>query len=256
MRNKIIAGNWKMNLSYAEAMALVDAVAEKIRGDQKTNVILAPPYIYLQEIAVRVHDHAMISVAAQNCSDKNSGAITGEVSASMLSSIGVDYVIIGHSERRKFFSEDNSFLSKKVKTVLEQLLIPIYCCGETADQRNAKKHTDTVREQIEKGLFHLDKNKIKECVIAYEPVWAIGTGVHASPQQAAEMHQFIRNLVKEKYDETIAGNISVLYGGSITSQNAHELFSCRDVDGGLVGGASLKADEFISICNVMEKIVK
>jgi triosephosphate isomerase len=196
----------------------------------------------------------MIAVAAQNCSDKNSGAYTGEVAASMLASIGVDYVIIGHSERRNIFHESNAMLAEKIKRTLENSLLPLYCCGESHDQRKAGSQMEVVREQIETSLFLLHKNQLAECMIAYEPVWAIGTGVNATPAQAQEMHAFIRQLIEKKFGKQAAENISILYGGSITSRNAHDLFSCPDVDGGLVGGASLNAEEFIQIIQAMEKL--
>ncbi len=256
MRKKIVAGNWKMNLNFIEAMALADAVTAGVSEDQRISVILAPPFIYLHEIVNLVKDHPSIAVAAQDCFDKNSGAFTGEVAASMIESIGVKYVIIGHSERRKYFHDDNVLLAKKNNAVLEHGLLPIYCCGETRDQRNSKKHFEIVREQIEVGLFQLDKNKLKKCVVAYEPVWAIGSGEHAKPEQAQEMHLFIRKMINEKYGEEIALDMSILYGGSLTPENAKELFSCPDVDGGLVGSASLDADKFIRIVQEMEKLAK
>ncbi len=253
-RKKIIAGNWKMNLNYAEAMALADAVAEATHEDQKTNIILAPPFIYLHEIAHQVLRDSVIAVAAQNCSDKNSGAYTGEIATSMLASIGVDYVLVGHSERRNYFGEENLVLAEKVKRALENSLLPIYCCGETQDQRNANKHLEIVKQQLETGLFNLSKNQLEECVIAYEPVWAIGTGVNATSAQAQEMHQFIRQIIRERFGEQTASAISILYGGSLTPENAHEIFSCNDVDGGLVGGASLKINEFTRIVKTMEEL--
>jgi triosephosphate isomerase len=255
-RKKIVAANWKMNLNYAEAMALADAVAESIHEDQETNVILAPPFIYLHEIAHQVLRDSAIAVAAQNCSDQRSGAFTGEVAASMLSSIGVDYVLIGHSERRNYFHEENLLLAEKVKRALENSLLPVYCCGETNEQRKSNSQFEIVKQQLEPGLFHLTTNQLEECVIAYEPVWAIGTGVNATAKQAQEMHRFIRESIREKYSAQTAENMSILYGGSVTPANARELFSCPDVDGGLVGGASLKIHEFKLIIEAMEELVK
>jgi triosephosphate isomerase len=254
MRKKIVAGNWKMNLNYAEAMALADSVAETVHEDQETNVILAPPFIYLHEITQQVLRDSVIAVAAQNCSDKKSGPYTGETASSMLASIGVDYVIVGHSERRNYFHEENSLLAEKVKRALENSLLPIYCCGETALERDANKQVEIVQQQIEQGLFHLPQKQLEECVIAYEPVWAIGTGINATPAQAQEMHQFIRRIIAEKYGQPTADKISILYGGSVTAANADEIFSCPDVDGGLVGGASLKINEFTKIIEAMEKV--
>ena len=255
-RKKIIAGNWKMNLTYAEAMALTDAVSEASKGEQITDIILSPSFVFLHDVVNLIRKNPALSVAAQNCSENNTGAYTGEVSSTMLASIGVDYVIIGHSERRKFFQEENQLLAEKINRAIEQSLLPIYCCGETLEQRNEKKQVEIVKNQLETGLFHLNNQQIKDCVIAYEPVWAIGTGVNASPDQAQEMHQFIREFIREKYSDETSNNMSILYGGSVTSKNAGKLFSCPDVDGGLVGGASLKADEFLKIVDAMEKLVK
>ena len=245
-----------MNLNYADAMTLSENVAQSIPDNQLAQVILAPPFVYLHEIVNLVQDHPSISVASQNCSDKNAGAYTGDVAASMLASIGVEYVIIGHSERRVYFHEDNVLLSKKVAVALDHLLLPIYCCGESMDQRNSLHHLEIIRDQVEVGLFHLDKNKAEQCIIAYEPVWAIGTGMNATAAQIQEMHLFIRSLIKKKYGDQLSENISILYGGSITPQNASELFSCPDVDGGLVGGASLKAVDFLKIIDELEKVNK
>jgi len=253
-RKKIVAGNWKMNLNYAEAMALADAVKESVTDDQQTHIILAPPFIYLHELVERVQPHTVVAIAAQNCADKNAGPYTGEVAASMLASVGVDYVIIGHSERRSYFREENPVLAEKINRSVENSLVPIFCCGETDESRKSGKHFDIVSQQLEACLFHLDKSRIRECVIAYEPVWAIGTGVNATALQVEEMHRCIRKTISEKYGVEVSGNISILYGGSVTPQNAAGLFSVPDVDGALVGGASLKAGDFISIINAMEKV--
>ena len=195
-----------------------------------------------------------IFIAAQNCSSHAGGAFTGEVSASMLRSIGVESVIIGHSERRMIFGETDAVIAEKVLRAIENELQPMFCCGESLAERKAGKHFEVVRQQIQQGIFHLGPDKITDAIIAYEPVWAIGTGVNASADQAQEMHHFIRGLVKEKYGSVVSQNIRILYGGSVNSKNASELFSCADVDGGLVGGASLKADEFAAIINAMENI--
>ena len=188
-----------------------------------------------------------IALAAQNCSQYRKVAFTGEVSASMIRSAGAKYVIVGHSERRKYFNESNEVLAEKVNRVLENNLQPIYCCGETLDERNSATHFDIVQAQLETGLFHLSEDGIDKCIIAYEPVWAIDTGENATPDQAQEMHHFIRELVKSKYGNHLSEKIVILYGGSVTADNAAELFKCADVDGGLVGGASLKAIEFSEI---------
>jgi triosephosphate isomerase len=256
MRKKIIAGNWKMNLSYAQAMTLTDAIIEGTNDSMQTKIILAPPFVYLSQVELQSKMRTNIFIAAQNCSDKNSGAITGEVSAAMLQSIGVDGVIIGHSERRQFFNETDETLSEKINRALENNLEPIFCCGETIEQRKSGKHFDTVKYQLMKGLFHLGKEQITGCIIAYEPVWAIGTGVTATTEQAQEMHAFIRQLLNGKYGIETSDNISILYGGSVTASNASELFSCNDLDGGLVGGASLKANDFLSIIVSMEEKIK
>ena len=241
-----------MNLDFARAMALVDGIVQGTNDAMKSQIILAPSFPYLPEVILRTDLRTNISIAAQNCSDKVSGAYTGDVSASMLRSIGADSIIIGHSERRAYHNETSEMLCEKVKRALENNLQPIFCCGESLEHRKSKSHFDTVKSQLNDGLFPISKGRIDDCVIAYEPVWAIGTGVNASAEEAQEMHQFIRGLVKEKYSEEIANGILILYGGSVNSKNAASLFACADVDGALVGGASLKADDFISIINAME----
>lgn len=251
MRKKIVAGNWKMNLLYAEAMTLVDAVIDGFDEKGNTEIILAPPSIYIHDIVSKLQRCPQIALSSQNCSDHSKGAFTGELSAAMLASVGAEYVLIGHSERRSLYAEKDSQLSEKVKRALENSLIPIFCCGETLEQRNNKEHFSTVKSQLQKGLFQLDATGISACVIAYEPVWAIGTGVTASATQAQEMHAFIRSLLSEQYSPDLADSISILYGGSVTSGNAAELFACKDVDGGLVGGASLKGEEFNKIISAM-----
>ncbi len=247
MRNKIIAGNWKMNLDWQEAMELGNKVAAYVEESTKAEVILAVPFLYIPVLSELTEEQPKISLAAQNCSEYRKGAYTGEVSASMIRSAGAKYVIVGHSERRKYFNEGNDVLAEKVRRVLENDLQPVYCCGETLEERNAANHFDVVTTQLETGLFHVNDDGIDKCIIAYEPVWAIGTGVNASPEQAQEMHHFIRELVKSKYGNHLSDKISILYGGSVTSENAEQLFKCADVDGGLVGGASLKAIEFSEI---------
>lgn len=247
MRKKIVAGNWKMNKSYTEALDLIQGIKSS-SYDSEVQLIVVPPFLYAKTLVDELSDSS-IKVGVQNCAKEEKGAFTGEVAASMIQSVGVDYVIIGHSERRAYFSETNQDLALKVDLSLLNNLTPIYCCGELIEERNANNHFEVVKTQISEGLFHLDENQIKKCVIAYEPVWAIGTGVTASPEQAQEMHQYIRNLLKEKYDESIAANISILYGGSCNPQNAQELFALPDVDGGLIGGASLVVEDFIAIAN-------
>jgi triosephosphate isomerase len=252
MRTKIIAGNWKMNLDYAQAMALVNGIMQMTDDNMKTRIVLAPPFPFLALIEMQTKMRTNIFIAAQNCSDKSSGAYTGEVAVSMLRSIGVEGVIIGHSERRTIFKENDEVIAEKVKRAFENGIQPIFCCGESSEERKAERHFDVVRSQIELGLFHAKASDVSGCIVAYEPVWAIGTGVNATAAQAQEMHGFIRNLVKEKYDDGVAGNVRILYGGSVNAANASELFDCEDVDGGLVGGSSLKVSEFTSIIKAME----
>lgn len=253
MRTKVIAGNWKMNLDYAQAMALVDGIMQMTDENMKTRIVLAPPFPYLTHIELQSKLRTNIFIAAQNCSDKSSGAYTGEVSASMLRSIGVEGVIIGHSERRTIYKEQNEVIANKVKRVLENDIQPIFCCGESLEERNSGNHFDVVKSQITNGIFHASAADISDSIIAYEPVWAIGTGVNATASQAQEMHQYIRQLVKENYSEQVADRVRIIYGGSVNASNAAELFACDDVDGALVGGASLKAGEFSSIIREMEK---
>ncbi|MGD9994192.1 MAG: triose-phosphate isomerase [Salinivirgaceae bacterium] len=249
MRQKIVAGNWKMNTTYQEgidlAIAIDKAVAEK--GDKNVQVVVAPPFTHIAEVN-KVVNNERISVAGQNCATETSGAYTGEVSAEMLWSAGADYVILGHSERRSYYGETNDLLKIKVKKALEFNLTPIYCVGEVLEEREANKHFDVIKEQLETVLFDLSDEEFKQIVIAYEPVWAIGTGKTASPEQAQEIHKFIRDLLVAKFGEA-AKNTSLLYGGSCKPSNAKELFANPDVDGGLIGGASLTADDFLGIIN-------
>lgn len=247
MRKKIVAGNWKMNLTFEEAEELVGTLAEELDGKKKKcEVILCPPSPYL-EMASDYADESGLHIAAQNVSEFDNGAYTGEVSASMLASMEIEYCIIGHSERRKYFGETNAQLAKKADQLLEVGIYPIFCIGELLEERNANKHFEVVRQQISEGLFHLNEEEFSNVVIAYEPVWAIGTGVTASPEQAQEMHAFIRGLLAEKYGSTLADETTILYGGSCNAKNAAELFAKPDVDGGLIGGASLKSNDFLTI---------
>ena len=248
MRKKIVAGNWKMNCTYQEAIELTDKILSKDPEKKSlAEIILAPPFLYLQTLAKMVEKRSYIGIAAQNCSHERSGAFTGEVSAAMLQSIGVKAVIIGHSERRSYFNETNEQLRKKVDLALEHNLQPIFCCGETLVQRNEIRHFNVVEQQLWESIFHLEEEDFQKCIIAYEPVWAIGTGVTATPEQAQEMHQFIRSSIAEKYSTQTANAISILYGGSCNEKNAAILFEQPDIDGGLIGGASLKADSFLQI---------
>lgn len=248
MRKKIVAGNWKMNCDRKEALSLASEITGMV-GDEKLNdtlVILAPPFIYISAV-VKVVEGSGIKVAAQNCASEEKGAFTGEVSASMIKSAGCEYVIIGHSERRKLFHETDEVLVKKVNLALENNLKPIFCIGEQLDERESDKHFEVIAGQLEKGLYHLTEMQLEAVVIAYEPVWAIGTGRTASAGQAQEMHEFIRKELTKRYDTELAERISILYGGSCNESNASELFALRDVDGGLIGGASLKSRSFVNI---------
>ncbi len=253
MRQKIVAGNWKMNKTGEEAMQLVSEVLAMLQaeGFGRTKVIFCPPFPYLSGVLQQLGDHPQIFACAQNCNEHQWGAYTGEVSAPMLKSIGVRYVIIGHSERRQYFGEEGTQLAQKIDAALANNLTPVFCCGEPLIVREDNKQNDLVRTQVEEALFHLPAEGLKKVVIAYEPVWAIGTGKTATAQQAQEMHMVIRKHVAGRYGKDVADNISILYGGSVNAGNATELFNCADVDGGLVGGASLKAKEFVEIIKAM-----
>lgn len=247
MRKKIVAGNWKMNTLLQDGMELARAVEQKTRESKgDALVIVAPPYTHLSRVGELIGE---VKLAAQNCASEASGAFTGEVSTDMLVSAGVEYVIIGHSERRSYYAEDNQLLNKKVKLALESGLKPIYCCGEVLEEREGGKLYDVVEAQISVGLDGLTPADMEKVVIAYEPVWAIGTGKVATPEQAQEMHHFIRQLLVRLFNDEVAENTSLLYGGSCKPSNAAELFANPDVDGGLIGGASLKAEDFAAIVN-------
>jgi len=253
MRQKIVAGNWKMNKTLDEANILASEikgmVADEVKGNVK--VILCTPFPYLLPIKNLIGQDTRISVAAQNCSEHESGAYTGEVSAAMLKSLGIGYVILGHSERRQYFGEDGKLLAKKVDIALKHNLSPIFCCGEPLEVRESNGHEALVKKQIEESLFHLDAASLQKVIVAYEPVWAIGTGKTATSQQAQDMHAVIRKHLASKYGEAVANEITIQYGGSVNAANAKELFSQPDVDGGLVGGASLKSREFAEIIKAM-----
>ncbi|MCF6171724.1 MAG: triose-phosphate isomerase [Bacteroidales bacterium] len=247
MRKNIVAGNWKMNLEFTEAEELTAGVAEQLEGQAlNCEVVICPPALYL-EMATDFAEESVLKVGAQNVSNHDSGAYTGEIAAGMLASVDVKYCIVGHSERRKYFHEDNALLAQKVDKLLDYGRTPIYCCGEVLEEREKENHFKVVEQQIAEGLFHLNEDEFSNVVIAYEPVWAIGTGLTASPVQAQGMHAFIRGLIAKKYSKEVAEETTLLYGGSCNANNAKELFSQRDVDGGLIGGASLKAGEFVSI---------
>lgn len=253
MRKKIVAGNWKMNKTFEEAGVLASEVMGMVDDEVKGNVrvVLCVPFPYLMSIKNQLGKNTRIDVGAQNCSEHEAGAYTGEVSAAMLRSMGIPYVILGHSERRQYFGEDGKLLARKVDIALKYGLTPIFCCGEPLDVREKNQHEKLVKDQVQDALFHLDAGAIEKVVIAYEPVWAIGTGKTATSQQAQQMHAVIRKHLVSKYDQSVADNIAILYGGSVNAANAKELFSNPDVDGGLVGGASLKSREFTEIVKAM-----
>jgi len=252
MRKKIVAANWKMNLTLNQGAELVNDLFNgmPVLNDDKL-VILAPPFTHLTQTAEQLAGMIDVHLAAQNCHHENAGAYTGEISAGMLISAEVEYVIIGHSERRLYFKEDDATLAKKVNQALANGLKVIFCCGEPLEIRDANTQNSFVENQIKAGLFHLSNVQLEAIVLAYEPIWAIGTGRTASSAQAQDMHEHIRNVIGKQYGQEAADNISILYGGSCKASNAAELFACPDVDGGLIGGASLKADEFLGIIEAL-----
>ncbi|MBB6326829.1 triosephosphate isomerase [Algoriphagus iocasae] len=249
MRKKIVAGNWKMNMTFEEGQILTSEIVNMYKDENVNDVIaiLNPPFPHLFPVKKLIGDVAGVSIGAQNCSDKESGAFTGEVSAKILASFGVEYVIIGHSERREYFNEDNELLATKVKTALANGLKPIFCCGESLDIRTAGTHEPNVKFQLTQSLFDLSPEDFSKVIIAYEPIWAIGTGKTATADQAQEMHAALRRHIASKFGKEIADNTSILYGGSCNPKNAQEIFSKADVDGGLIGGASLKSRDFMDI---------
>ena len=236
-----------MNLNRAEGIALVNEVLAKLPTDNNTHVVLAPSFVYLHKVAKMCANTSKVVAAAQDCSANEKGAFTGEVSASMIASCGARYVILGHSERRANFAESNENLKTKVGQALRIDLKVIFCCGESLSQRESGVHFDWIKTQISESLFHLLSEEFKNIVIAYEPIWAIGTGVTASTDQAQEVHAFIRNILVEQYGNEVALSTSILYGGSCKPSNAKELFASQDIDGGLIGGASLSSDDFVKI---------
>ena len=248
MRRKIAAGNWKMNTTLEEGKDLASEVITLAKEElsEDVDLIMAAPFTHLSSLMALTEGTA-IKISAQNCHEEPSGAFTGEISAGMLSALGLEYVVIAHSERREYFAESNQQIAKKVDAVLSNSMTPIFCCGEVLEIREAGNHFDLVSSQVQEALFHLSPEEISKVIIAYEPVWAIGTGVTASSEQAQEMHAHIRKMLEEKFGQTIAESISILYGGSVKPGNAPELFACKDVDGGLIGGASMKARDFIDI---------
>ena len=254
MRKQIAAANWKMNLTYQQAEELLDGVLdEQIEIADHQQVIFAVPFPYLIMAKSEVDEENGYAIAAQNCSDKKSGAYTGEVSAEMLQSVGIKYCVVGHSERREYFGERNQVLAEKVNICLQNNITPIFCCGEPLSIREKGEENGYVQTQLEESLFHLSEEQIQGIVIAYEPIWAIGTGKTASTEQAQEMHAHLRSVLATKWGAGVANQISILYGGSVKAANAAELFGSKDVDGGLVGGASLVANEFIQIIKALKK---
>ncbi len=252
MRKKIVAANWKMNLTLADGAFLVNEILTAATAvTTLKQVVIATPFVHLTQTAAQLEGFGNIHLGAQNCSSEKSGAYTGEVSAAMLIDAGVQYVIVGHSERRGYFNEDSAMLAKKVNQCLETGLQVIFCCGEPLEIRDAETQNAFVAKQIAEGLFHLTAEQLQNVTIAYEPIWAIGTGRTATTEQAQSIHAYIRNVIAGQYGNDAAANIAILYGGSCNPTNAAELFACPDVDGGLIGGASLKADQFLSIIAAM-----
>lgn len=247
-RKQIAAGNWKMHTTIEEGITLAEAIASGSRNAE-VQTILAVPFTHLATLRKKIKSSSKVLLAAQNCHHKASGAFTGEISAAMLASMKIPYVVLGHSERREYFHEDNAILSAKLRAALDAGLKVIFCCGETLDIRKEGRHISHVHTQLAESLFSLSALEMKQIVIAYEPVWAIGTGETASPEQAQEMHEAIRGMLKKQYGKRVADNTSILYGGSVKASNAAEIFAKPDVDGGLVGGASLQAAEFLQIIN-------
>ena len=253
MRKQIAAANWKMNLTFQEAETLLNTIVARVSDlNDYRRVVFAVPAPYLKMAGDRVANEANINVAAQNLYSKKSGAYTGETSAVMLTSIGVNHAIVGHSERREYFNESNQLLAEKVKICLEENITPIFCCGEALPVREANEQNDFVSRQLGESLFNLSAEQVAKVVIAYEPIWAIGTGKTASSDQAQEMHAHIRTQLAGKYGAQVANGISILYGGSVKASNAKDIFGKPDVDGGLVGGSSLIAEEFVQIIKALK----
>jgi triosephosphate isomerase len=254
MRKQIAAANWKMNLTYQQGEKLLNEILdENIQLDFHQQVIFAVPFPYLIMAQSTVANEMGYSIAAQNCSDKKSGAYTGEVSTEMLQSLGIKYCVVGHSERREYFLENNKVLAEKVNICLQNEITPIFCCGEALRIREEGNQDQFVQQQLEESLFHLSADQIRTIIIAYEPIWAIGTGKTATTEQAQEMQKHLRSVIAGKYGKEVADEIPILYGGSVKANNAAELFACQDVDGGLVGGASLVGRDFIEIIKALKK---
>jgi len=253
MRKQVAAANWKMNLTYQQGEQLLDDVLDaRITAKDHQLVIFAVPFPYLIMANSEISQVSNYFVAAQNCYSKKSGAYTGEVSAEMLQSIGIRYCVLGHSERREYFGENNQLLAEKINICLAHNITPVFCCGESLSIREAGTQNSFVEIQLKESLFHLSPEQIKQIIIAYEPIWAIGTGKTATTEQAQEMHSYLRSVLAKQYGDEIANELSILYGGSVKANNAKELFGCPDVDGGLVGGASLIAPDFIQIIRALK----
>jgi len=247
MRKKIVAGNWKMNLDYAEGISLFSEIVNMVRDEQKGEqlAVICAPFIHLNSLSKL--GGTTVRIGAQNCHQNESGAFTGEISAKMIKSVGCEYVIIGHSERRQYFAESDELLAAKTSAALKNNLIPIFCIGETLDERNNGSYFDVIKTQLTGGVFGLSAEEFSKVVLAYEPVWAIGTGLTATSEQAQEVHAYIRKEIAAKYGEELAEKTTILYGGSCNPKNAAELFAQKDIDGGLIGGASLKSRDFVDI---------
>lgn len=242
---KVVAANWKMNLTRSEGNVLVDDIKNGLNGEEETQIILGVPFPFLGEVSWRIKDVPNMHLAAQDCHQEENGAYTGEVSVMMLKSFGAEYVILGHSERREYFGEDDALILQKMRAAISHGLKPVYCCGEQKAQRDAGEHHAIVRQQLEQSVLQL--HNLDSILIAYEPVWAIGTGDTATPEQAQDMHRLIRNVLAEKFGQEAADGVPLLYGGSVKPSNAAELFSQPDINGGLIGGASLVAEDFLAI---------
>ncbi len=250
MRKKLVAGNWKMHMDWNESMTFLSEFVAKESSEAwgDVDVLIAPPFPYLRHfVEFTANARSAVKVGAQNCATEEAGAYTGEVSAKMLASLGVPSVILGHSERRSLYGEDAKVVGQKVRKALEAGLQPIFCCGESLEERENNVTEERLRQQLEESVLDLDSSEFEKLVIAYEPVWAIGTGKTATPEQAQETHAFIRQLINDRYGAALAQSIRILYGGSVKPGNAKELFAQPDIDGGLVGGASLKVDDFAEI---------
>ncbi len=251
MRKKIVAGNWKMNMDYSEGISVFSEIVNMVRDEKKGDqiAVICAPYIHLNSLAQL--SAGIVKIGAQNCHQNDSGAFTGEISAKMVKSTGCEYVIVGHSERRQYFAETDALLAEKTNIALQNNLTPIFCIGETLDERNNGSYYQVLKSQLENGIFSLSAADFAKVVLAYEPVWAIGTGLTATPEQAQDIHAFIRSEIEAKYGWQLADDTTILYGGSCNPKNAAELFAQHDIDGGLIGGASLKSRDFTDIIKAL-----